>query len=164
MKTSSQRNEPGKRFCFFKFMLAFMMLTGLSSIACQPGYWSENSVVYATPTPFHPSEAITVPGLVLDKPERIVQAFLTDVQEAPDQLGGYMSSAMQRNYPRDEVIAELELPGNIDGFAIQAAEVSPSMALGQVYVQVNSGNIVLQYRFILIIENGNWVINSIENR
>lgn len=115
-----------------------------------------------TPTPFLPSGMLPGAEFLLDRPERIVQAFLTDVQEAPDQLGGYMSRDLQQTYPHDAIIDVLGLPGDIDGFAIQAAVVSPGMALGRVDVSVTSDDAVLQYRFYLIIEEGNWVISGIE--
>ncbi len=139
-----------------------MILAGILVAGCQPPSQSTVTGWSATSTPFRPGGAIPQTGLVLDRPERIVQAFLTDVQEAPDQLSGYMSKTLQQEYPRDAIVAVLALPGNIEGFAIQAATVSPSMALGNVFVSVTSGGSVIQYRFTLILENGNWVISSIE--
>jgi hypothetical protein len=163
-KASSRPRSPGKRSYFCQSLIGLLAGSLALVAACQPVSQPGAVLPAATPTPFGPAGQLPAGGLVLDRPERIVQAFLTDVQEAPDQLGGYMSSTLQKEYPHDAIIATLGLPGNIEGFALQAAVVSPPMALANVFVNVTSGDTIFHYRFVLIIEHDKWVISSIERQ
>lgn len=92
-------------------------------------------------------------------PEFIVQAFMTDFQEAPLQLDGYLSTALRGLYPPEQRGDLLPVEGMIEGFAIQSAAITPETA--DIKVAIRSGEEEAILQFNLIKENGFWVIDSI---
>jgi hypothetical protein len=92
-------------------------------------------------------------------PEFIVQAFLTDFQEAPMQLDGYLSTALRGLYPPEQRGDLLPVSGMIEGFAIQSAAITPSDAEIEVAIRSAGEDSILQFN--LIKEKGYWVIDSV---
>ena len=95
-------------------------------------------------------------------PENIVQAFLTDVQEAPDQIQGYMSSLLMERYPGTSIIEALNIDGIIEGFAVRSATSNDIMGLSYVTAGISTQNSNIEIQFTLIKENEIWVISAFE--
>lgn len=92
-------------------------------------------------------------------PEVVVQEFLTDYQEAPMQLGGYLSQRLQEKTPVDAYQKLLPLDGMIEGFAVQSASRMGDEAA--ITVAVRAGGFEAQILFNLVRQNQNWFIDSI---
>ncbi len=92
-------------------------------------------------------------------PEVVVQQFLTDYQEAPQQLGGYLGDALRKNTPVESYGKLLPLDGMIEGFAVQS--VARSGPEASVTVGVRAGGAEALILFNLVQQNQNWFINSI---
>lgn len=108
-----------------------------------------------TTTPFTP----TPPEKIF--PEAIVQQFLTDYQEAPHQLGGYLGETLRNNTSVEEYSKLLPLDGMIEGFAVQSVSRSGPEAV--VTVAIRAGGAETAVLFNLVQQNQNWFINSISN-
>ncbi len=108
-----------------------------------------------TTTPFTP----TPPEKIL--PEAIVQQFLTDYQEAPQQLGGYLGEALRNGTSVEEYSQLLPLDGMIEGFAVQS--VSRSGPAAAVIVAIRAGGAESLLLFNLTRQNQNWYIESISS-
>jgi hypothetical protein len=93
------------------------------------------------------------------QPEGIVQEFLTDFQEAPMQLSGYLSRNLQKSTPIDQYQKLLPIDGMIEGFAVQSASKSGDEAL--VTVAIRAGGAESMFQFNLVQANQNWYIDSI---
>jgi hypothetical protein len=92
-------------------------------------------------------------------PEEIVQEFLTDYQEAPQQLGGYLVPALRDQTPVENYGKLLPLDGMIEGFAVQSvARTGPE---AQVTVGIRAGGAEAAILFTLVQQNQNWFISSI---
>jgi len=116
-----------------------------------------------TLTPFAPQAATQTAEIFLAEPEKVVQAFLTDVQEAPAQVNSYLSQAMQKKYPGSEVIHLLDLPGDINGFAIKSVDANVKNPLAFVTVGLESKSEIMLLRFTLIVEHSTWVIDGVDH-
>jgi hypothetical protein len=93
------------------------------------------------------------------QPEGVVQEFLTDFQEAPMQLGGYLSPNLQKTTLIDQYKKLLPVDGMIEGFAVQSASRSGEEAV--VTVAVRAGGAESMIQFNLVQANQNWYIDSI---
>jgi hypothetical protein len=93
------------------------------------------------------------------QPEGVVQQFLTDFQEAPMQLNGYLSPKLQKSTPIDQYQKLLPIDGMIEGFAVQSASRSGEEAV--VTVAIRAGGAESIFQFNLIKANQNWYIDSI---
>lgn len=92
-------------------------------------------------------------------PEEIVQEFLTDYQEAPQQLGGYLVPALRDQTPVENYGKLLPLDGMIEGFAVQSvARTGPE---AQVTIGIRAGGAEAAILFTLVQQNQNWFISSI---
>jgi len=92
-------------------------------------------------------------------PEAIVQQFLTDYQEAPQQLGGYLGETLRNSTSMEEYSKLLPLDGMIEGFAVQS--VSRSGPQSTVTVAIRAGGVESLILFNLVQQNQNWYIDSI---
>jgi hypothetical protein len=92
-------------------------------------------------------------------PEVVVQQFLTDYQEAPQQLGGYLGEALRNTTTVENYAKLLPLDGMIEGFAVES--VSRSGPEAAVTVGIRAGGAETAILFNLIQQNQNWFINSI---
>ena len=93
------------------------------------------------------------------QPEGVVQQFLTDFQEAPMQLSGYLSPNLQKTIPIDQYQKLIPINGMIEGFAVQSASRSGDEAL--VTVAIRAGGAESMFQFNLVQANQNWYIDSI---
>ena len=93
------------------------------------------------------------------QPEGIVQEFLTDFQEAPMQLSGYLSPNLQKTTPVEKYKQLLPVNGMIEGFAVQSASRSGNEAL--VTVAIKAGGVESLIMFNLVKAKQNWYIDSI---
>jgi len=144
-------------------LLSLIFLTACSTV---PAVGNQTKPE-ATLTPFAPLAATQTrqaEALFLADPEKVVQSFLTDVQEAPAQVNSYLSRAMQKKYPGSEVIRHLGLKDNISGFVIKAVDANFRDPLAYVTVLLGSGDQVIGLRFTLVIENSIWVIDGIDQQ
>jgi hypothetical protein len=92
-------------------------------------------------------------------PEEIVQEFLTDYQEAPQQLGGYLVPALRDQTSVENYGKLLPLDGMIEGFAVQSvARTGPE---AQVTIGIRAGGAEAAILFTLVQQNQNWFISSI---
>jgi hypothetical protein len=94
------------------------------------------------------------------QPEGVVQEFLTDFQEAPMQLSGYLSPNLQKTTSIDQYQKLLPIEGMIEGFAVQSASRSGDEAL--VTVAIRAGGAESTFQFNLVQANQNWYIDSID--
>jgi hypothetical protein len=106
-----------------------------------------------------PTSAPTAVPQAKIEPEKIVQQFLTDFQEAPLQLAGYLSPTLQQSTPVQDYAKLLPVTGMIEGFSVQS--VSRSGAEAEVTVALRAGGSETNLLFNLVEENQNWYINSI---
>jgi hypothetical protein len=109
----------------------------------------------ATPTP---TPVATSPAEKI-LPEAIVQQFLTDYQEAPQQLGGYLGESLRDSTPVEAYSKLLPLDGMVEGFAVQS--VSRSGPQSTVTVAIRAGGSESLILFNLVQQNQNWYIDSI---
>lgn len=109
----------------------------------------------AAPTPAVPTAAATLKI----EPEAIVQEFLTDYQEAPLQLGSYLSPELQKSTSVEDYAKLLPLNGMIDGFSIHSVVKNGSQA--DVTVAISVAGVDTAILFHLIQDQGNWYIDSI---
>ncbi len=148
-----------------KAILILLLLAIFTSTACAADVDPHSSPAASGPTltPFGPGrfEAASQDGTGTT-PENIVQAFLTDVQEAPDQIQGYMSSVLKDRYPGSTIIDAIQIDGMIEGFAIRSATSNDMMGLAYVTAGISTQNSNLEVQFTLIKENGFWVISAFE--
>jgi len=93
------------------------------------------------------------------QPEWIVQEFLTDFQEAPMQLSGYLSPNLQKTTPIEKYQKLLPVNGMIEGFAVQSVSRSSNEAL--VTVAIRAGGVDSLIQFNLFKAKQNWFIDSI---
>jgi hypothetical protein len=107
------------------------------------------------------SPATSIPQPPTEKilPEAIVQQFLTDYQEAPQQLGGYLGETLRNSTSMEEYSKLLPLDGMIEGFAVQS--VARSGPQSTVTVAIRAGGAESLILFNLVQQNQNWYINSI---
>lgn len=141
---------------YFPILFILLLVCG-----CTPAIGSKVSTS-GTATPFIPLSSGQITGAQLSDPENVVQAFLTDAQEAPAQVNSYLSQAMQSRYPGLDVIKSLDLPGDINGFGIRSVEANTKIPTAYVRVGLNSQGEEIGFRFTLVMENSKWVIDAIE--
>lgn len=100
------------------------------------------------------------PGYPAD-PEGVVAAFLTAYQDNPQDMQSYLSSGRLADLPEGGVNAFLGITGQLDGFAIQSAAVSPNPPAAVIAVgMVVDGSETSRY-FYLAFDYSHWVIDDI---
>jgi len=106
-----------------------------------------------------PATSFATPPAEKILPEAIVQQFLTDYQEAPQQLGGYLGETLRNSTSMEEYSKLLPLDGMIEGFAVQS--VSRSGPQAAVTVAIRAGGAESLILFNLVQQNQNWYIDSL---
>ena len=95
------------------------------------------------------------------EPEAVVSAFLTAYQDNPQDMETYLTGGRLADMPEGGVNAFLGISGQLDGFAIQSAAVSPNPPTAVIVVgMIVDGSETSRY-FYLVFDYSRWVIDDI---
>jgi len=89
----------------------------------------------------------------------VVKAFLS---AAPDQMSAYLSAAARANLPASGTLGFLMVTNPVQSFTVQSTSVSEASGGAVVLVQMEADGIQTIRIFNLIVENGVWVIHSVD--
>ena len=89
----------------------------------------------------------------------VVNAFLS---VAPDQMSAYLSAAARANLPASGTLGFLMVTNPVQSFTVQSTSVSEASGGAVVLVQMEADGIQTIRIFNLIVENGVWVIHSVD--
>lgn len=136
-----------KRLAFWCAL--FVMLVGL---ACGSGVGSDNSARYAPG-----GDGQDYPPT----PEEVVTAFLAAQQEDQQLMKRYLSSTALAQLPPEGAQELLHCPDVVMGFLISSASVMQNPPGAIVEVKLTTGQEELGRAFVLLRQNGVWVIDEI---
>lgn len=89
----------------------------------------------------------------------VVNAFLS---AAPDQMSAYLSAAARANLPASGTLGFLMVTNPVQSFTVQSTSVSEASGGAVVLVQMEADGVQTIRIFNLIVENGVWVIHSVD--
>lgn len=157
-----------------KRLLFLMVILALSALACSLPILTQTTAaepvvtpaIFPTASPI-PSQAAAEPSVAMTMtvyppdPEGVVSAFLAAYQGQRQDMPSYLSSGRMANLPEGGAVALLGVTGQLDGFAIQSAAVSPDppTAIVEVGMVVDGGQILRQ--FYLVFDYSRWAIDDI---
>jgi len=148
----------GNPAAFFILMIRYSNCVKIISMILQiPLILLSMFILVSCSDPAATQQALTPADKI--QPEGVVQQFLTDFQEAPMQLSGYLSPNLQKTIPIDQYQKLIPINGMIEGFAVQSASRSGDEAL--VTVAIRAGGAESMFQFNLVQANQNWYIDSI---
>jgi hypothetical protein len=111
--------------------------------------------------PINPTEMPTTePGAYPSSPETVVYAFLDVYQEDPNQMVAYLSQNLLGQIPDGDYFSLLGFNTPLEGFVFQAGTGDLQTAV--IDVSLQTGGIVLQRIFHLVVQDGLWLIDQIE--
>ncbi len=108
--------------------------------------------------------AVPAPGEYPTSPEGVVQAFLASYVAQPKEMKSYLSQSQADSLPSGGIKALLGFQGDLEGFVIDAAAVSPQPPAAVVSAAVKVGGAEIRRSFTLSKENDAWKIESIESQ
>jgi hypothetical protein len=148
--------------CLLVIVLTACGITPASDTSPKQGDPQDASITNIPVTP-GPTEAVVNDPIPDDSPEAAVKNILMAYQEDPAGMQAYLSSGLVAQLPAGGILEMMGLKeGMLEGFAIQMAAVNPDPPSAMVEVAIRTGGEDSIRRFILIKENGAWVIDKIE--
>jgi hypothetical protein len=151
-----------------KIFLAISAIV-LATLACAlPGSSSPQPSSESAPKPSGVAKPDLSGQMAVDKsgyptaPEGVVKTFLTAYTLDPTQMNLYLSQNRLANMPAGGALEMLKLNGNMEGFVIESAAVSPATSAALVVVTVKAGGVESARTFKLVKNEGKWAIDAIE--
>ncbi|KPL80059.1 hypothetical protein ADN00_01955 [Ornatilinea apprima] len=95
------------------------------------------------------------------EPEEVVSAFLAAQQEDPKQMERYLSTTALAQLPPEGAVEMLHCQDVVMGYLISSASVSQNPPGAIVEVNLTTGQAELGRAFVLLRQNGVWVIDEI---
>jgi hypothetical protein len=146
-------------------MASFLALVWLSAcVTTRPTPTSSASSAILVPTATHGAPQQNVlPGPTSEvSPEEVVYAFLTMYGTDSDDLMPYLSSSLIQQLPPGGIIEYLDFNGPLEGLVFEAGSSGqdPSVAVVKARMQVNGEETART--FYLTLQDGYWLIASIE--
>lgn len=111
--------------------------------------------------------AATVPAVVMPadldtSPEGTVQRFLYAFQYDQPGMVNYLSANLKSQVPAEGARALLQATGSLQGFLFKSGKMEPDKGTAEVEVGMIVDEVEISRGFILVQENGTWVIDRID--